>query len=209
MNCPLDIIEDPWPENDDHLREYRWRDSKGNEWFYDIDLMSWLINCNGNALYTKSDIPTGGPWNKVKDYEMSNDYIRIIDPSEIKVGMVIEWDNGDDFTVKCTVESVEYVEAKDYFSAGSAYYINGDETALGRVTAGAEVRVISEPEIIQPEEPTSFGACVVVNGIHFIRYIVGSSEYQWCSEDKSATNWDELCSMGQVEIVNEDPFRGV
>ena len=209
MNCPLDIIEDPWPENDDHLREYRWRDSKGNEGFYDIDLMSWLVDCDGKALYTKSDIPTGGPWNKVKDYEMSNDYIRIIDPSEIKVGMVIEWDNGDDFIVKCTVESVEYVEAKDYFSAGSAYYINGDETALGRVTAGAEVRVISEPEIIQPEEPTSFGACVVVNGIRFIRYMAGTATNLWCGEDKSATNWDELCSMGQVEIVNEDPFRGV
>ena len=209
MNYPLDCIEGPWPENDEHLRKYRWRDSEGNERFYDIDLMSWLINCNGNALYTKSDIPTGGPWNKVKDYEMSNDYIRIIDPSEIKVGMVIEWDNGDDFIVKCTVESVEYVEAKDYFSAGSAYYINGDETALGRVTAGAEVRVISEPEIIQPEEPTSFGACVVVNNIRFIRYMAGTATNLWCGEDKSATNWDKLCSMGQVEIVNEDPFRGV
>lgn len=206
MNYPLDRIEGPWPENDDHLREYRWRDSKGNEWFYDIDLMSWLINCSGNALYTKSDIPTGGPWNKVKDYEMSSDYIRIIDPSEIKVGMVIEWDNGNDFIVKCTVESVE---VKDFFSAGSAYYINGDETALGRVTAGTGVRVISEPEIIQPEEPTSFGACVVVSGIYFIRYMVGSGTNLWCAEDKSVANWDELCSMGQVEIVNEYPFRGV
>lgn len=168
--------------------------------------MSWLINCNGNALYTKSDIPTGGPWNKVKDYEMSSDYIRTIDPSEIKVGMVIEWDNRNDFIVKCTVESVE---VKDFSSTGSAYYINGDETALGRVTAWTGVRVISEPEIIQPEEPTSFGACVVVSGIYFIRYMVGSGANLWCGEDKYVANWDELCSMGQVEIVNEDPFRGV
>lgn len=212
MNYPLDRIEGPWPENDDHLREYRWRDSKGNEWFYDIDLMSWLIDCDGKALYTKSDIPTGGPWNKVKDYEMSSDYIRIIDPSEIKVGMVIEWDNGDDFIVKCTVESVESVEsveAKDFFSAGSAYYINGDETALGRVTAGAEVRVISEPEIIQPEEPTNFGACVVVNDIRFVRYMTGSSEDLWWGDDNSVADWSEICSLGQVKIVNKDPFSEV
>lgn len=206
MNCPLDIIEDPWPENDDHLREYRWRDSKGNEWFYDIDLMSWLINCNGNALYTKSDIPTGGPWNKVKEYEMSSDYIRIIDPSEIKVGMVIEWDNGDDFIVKCTVESVEVTGV---FFGSQHYHVNGDNTPLGRVKAGTEVRVISEPEIIQPEEPTSFGACVVVNDIRFVRYMVGSGATLWCGEDKSVANWDVLCSMGQVKVINEDPFSEV
>lgn len=206
MNCPLDIIEDPWPENDDHLREYRWRDSKGNEWFYDIDLMSWLINCNGNALYTKSDIPTGGPWNKVKDYEMSNDYIRIIDPSEIKVGMVIEWDNGDDFIVKCTVESVEVTGV---FFGGQHYHVNGDNTPLGRVKAGTEVRVIFESDIIQPEEPTSFGACAVVNNIRFIRYMAGTATNLWCGEDKSSTNWTELCSMGQVKVINEDPFSGV
>lgn len=60
-------IEGPWPENDSHLREYRWRDSKGSEWFYDIDVISWLVDCDGKALYTKSDIPTDGPWNKVKE----------------------------------------------------------------------------------------------------------------------------------------------
>lgn len=205
MNYPLDRIEGPWPENDDHLREYRWRDSKGNEWFYDIDLMSWLINCNGNALYTKSDIPTDGPWNKVKDYEMSSDYIRIIDPSEIKVGMVIEWDRGEEFTVKCKVTSVDTYPLFD----GSYYYINDEDSQLGLISGNREVRVISEPEIIQPEEPTSFGACVVVSGIYFIRYMVGSGTNLWCAEDKSVANWDELCSMGQVEIVNEYPFRGV
>lgn len=209
MNCPLDIIEDPWPENDEHLREYRWRDSEGNERFYDNDAGSWLVNRNGKTFYIIFNTPTARPWTRIKEYEMSSDYIRIIDPSEIKVGMVIEWDNGDGFIVKCTVESVEYVEAKDFFSAGSAYYINGDETALGRVTAEEEVRVISEPEIIQPEEPTSFGACAVVNNIRFIRYMAGTATNLWCGEDKSATNWDELCSMGQVEIVNEDPFSGL
>ena len=135
---------------------------------------------------------------------MSSDYIRIIDPSEIKVGMVIEWDVGDDFTVKCTVASVDIRRS----FIGSNYYINCEETDLGLVVGGTDVRVISEPEIIQPEEPTSFGACVVVNGIHFIRYMAGTATNLWCGEDKSATNWDKLCSMGQVEIVNEDPFRG-
>ena len=135
-----------------------------------------------------------------------SDHLRIIEPSKIKVGMVIEWDNGDDFIVKCTVKSVE---VKDFSSAGPAYYINGDETALGRVTAGTEVRVISEPEIIQPEEPTSFGACVVVSGAHFILYMVGSGTNLWCGEDKSVANWDGLCGMGKVEVINEDPFSGV
>lgn len=134
---------------------------------------------------------------------MSSDYIRIIDPSEIKVGMVIEWDRGDDFIVKCTVASVN----TNKFFDGIDYYIN-EESQLGLISDTAKVRVIYEPEIIQPEEPTSFGACVVVNGIRFIRYMVCSSGDLWWGDDNSVADWTGLCNLGQVKVVNKDPFSG-
>lgn len=136
---------------------------------------------------------------------MSSDYIRIIDPSEIKVGMVIEWDNGADFIVKSTVTSVN----TNRFCNGTDYYINDEESQLGLISDKAKVKVISEPEIIQPEEPTSFGACVVVSGIRFVRYLPGSIVGLWSGDDDSIADWAELCSMGQVKIVNEDPFSEV
>lgn len=123
---------------------------------------------------------------------------RQIKASEVKPGMVVRWESRG-FTHEGTVERV---------TSGTSLYttrfING---YFGINTpSDATVTVLSEP---QPEEPTSFGACVVVNNIRFIRYMAGTATNLWCGEDKSATNWDELCSMGQVEIVNEDPFRGV
>lgn len=135
---------------------------------------------------------------------MMSDYLRIIGPSEIKVGMVIEWDRWDGFIVKCTVESVNINEMLD----GIDYYIN-EESHLGLISDTTKVKVISEPEIIQPEEPTSFGACAVVSGAYFILYMVGSGTNLWCGEDKSVANWDGLCGMGKVEVINEDPFSGV
>lgn len=133
---------------------------------------------------------------------MSSDYIRIIDPSEIKVGMVIEWDNGDDFIVKCTVTSVDIQRS----FTGADYYINGEETDLGLVAAGTSVRVICESDIIQPEEPTSFGACVTVNDMNFLRYTTDYSSASWQGDDDSVADWSEICNLGQVKIVNEDPF---
>lgn len=60
-------IEGQWPKNDEQLREYKWFDSENNVWFYDNDVMSWMINYNGKARYTTSNIPTNGPWDMVKE----------------------------------------------------------------------------------------------------------------------------------------------
>ena len=105
---------------------------------------------------------------------MSRGYIRIIDPSEIKVGMVIEWDRGDDFIVKCEVKSI-HIHIKRYF-VGADYCVNGQESDLGYIPGGADVKVIREPDITQPED------------------------------DDSVADWSEICNLGQVRVVNEDPF---
>ena len=114
--------------------------------------------------------------------------MRQIKASEVKPGMVVRWESRG-FTHEGTVERV---------TSGTSLYttrfING---YFGINTpSDATVTVLSEP---QPEEPTEFGARVVVNGRRGIRG--DNSVEHWWVEDVGWHSWDDLCEMGPVTVI--------
>lgn len=65
---------------------------------------------------------------------------------------------------------------------------------------------ILEPE--QPEEPTAFGACVEVAGVHATL----DSDGLWTMNRQRLNgdvfvHWEDLCALGTVKIINADPFN--
>ena len=112
---------------------------------------------------------------------------RTIKASEVKPGMTIQF-NLDGWEVKGAVSRVEPVTfGLDFYST------QGVEMTLGEDTP---VTVLAEP---QPEEPTEFGARVVVNGRRGIRG--DNSVEHWWVEDVGWHSWDELCEMGPVTVI--------
>ncbi|NDO78246.1 hypothetical protein GKZ75_08420 [Kocuria indica] len=116
--------------------------------------------------------------------------MRQIKASEVKPGMTIRWDQGG-ITYECTVSSVGPARfGVNVMAERSAAHIY-DETP---------VTVLAEP---QPEEPTWFGARVVVDGQRFLRSPEEKSDDQpWLEENTGVWhNWDDLCEMGNVQII--------
>ena len=78
-----------------------------------------------------------------------------------------------------------------------------DSGHVARVDADTPVTVLSEPAPSQPEEPTEFGARVVVGGRKFLRAPLHSSDpTPWVSQLENIwRGWDDLCEMGPVTVV--------
>ena len=72
-----------------------------------------------------------------------------------------------------------------------------------RIERATLVTVLSEPAPAQPEEPTEFGARVVVKGRRFLRSPVLKADFQpWLEENEGVwSDWDELCSLGPVTVI--------
>lgn len=126
--------------------------------------------------------------------------MRVTKAKNIKRGMSIVWPLEGSFT-----EGV--VKGVSLFPEFGKIRVKIDEGYFHLLDYNCDVVVFLEaPKIIQPPEPTIFGACVVVNGIYFIRYMPGPSGDLWMGADDSVADWSEICNLGQVKIVNENPF---
>lgn len=119
--------------------------------------------------------------------------MRQIRASEVTPGMTIQFDL-DGWEVKGTVSRVEPVTFGLEF-----YSTQGEEMTLDRC---APVTVLLEPTPAQPEEPTEFGARVVVDGTRFIRR-GGDTTYAWEASFGICFTWDDLLCLGQVTVVSD------
>lgn len=68
---PADVPEVPerieeWPENDEHLKAYQWRDSAGAEWGWSEREHKWQRETYPD-LWTYEPTPFSGPWTRVTD----------------------------------------------------------------------------------------------------------------------------------------------
>ena len=121
---------------------------------------------------------------------------RTIKASEVKPGMEVEWTQAG-VTRKCVAETVD--------SASPRYGVNlhTSEGGLVHIPGNAEVTVLSEPAPPQPEEPTEFGARVVVNGRRFLRAPEGGDDYlAWLDSGEGVwCDWENLCEMGPVTVI--------
>ena len=118
---------------------------------------------------------------------------RTIKASEVKPGMEVEFTH--------TRRMMIYESTKWGNSCRELVDDKGDGAI---VDADAPVTVLSEPAPPQPEEPTEFGARVVVNGRQFVRAYNDSSPWA----DGKAWDWwtwDELCEMGPVTVIDAAP----
>ena len=117
-----------------------------------------------------------------------------IKASEIKPGMTIRWGRWD-ISYQCTLTRVERFNGgpgvQEETRQGKTVFLRGDEDVL----------VVKEPP--QPEEPTEFGARVVVKGRRFLRSPEDKCDVQaWLEEgDGIWRDWDELCAMGPVTVI--------
>lgn len=128
---------------------------------------------------------------------------RIIEASEIKTGMEVEWTQAG-VTRKCVAETVD--------SSSPRYGVNlhTSEGGLVHIPGNAEVTVLSEPAPPQPEEPTEFGARVVVDGTPALRTQDGADEVDpdegpWRVRSGRNTwddmTWAEVCALGTVQVI--------
>lgn len=128
---------------------------------------------------------------------------RIIKASEVKPGMEVEWTQAG-VTRKCVAETVD--------SASPRYGVNlhTSEGGLVHIPGNAEVTVLSEPAPVQPEEPVTLCARIVVAGRKIYRWTEDPKEpWPWRGEalnvDPVLWSWGQLCGLGQVTIIDADP----
>lgn len=122
--------------------------------------------------------------------------MRQIKASEVRPGMTIRWTNGD-VSHQCPLAGVER--------------FNNDQDVQGNTPQGQvvllhrddDVLVVKEPP--QPEEPTAFGARVVVGGLCFVRR--GAAHLRpWENEAATVFNWREVKRLGEVTVIDADPY---
>lgn len=121
---------------------------------------------------------------------------RVITSNEIKPDMTIRWETGG-ITHECEVEAVTPSLASgavDVDAVGDGYM---------RIERSTLITVLSEPKSVQPEEPTEFGAKVIVDGRQFLRAPLHSSDpTPWLSQlDGIWRDWDYLINMGPVTVI--------
>lgn len=124
---------------------------------------------------------------------------RTIKASEVKPGMTIRWDSGG-ITYQCKVGGLFPSITSGLVSVEAA---GGGYIPLSRTQP---VTVLSEPATPQPEEPTEFGAKVIVNGRRFLR----ADDYvrPWLeSEVWTWYTWAHLCSLGPVTVVPDQGWE--
>ena len=109
---------------------------------------------------------------------------RTIKAREIKEGMTVQLQVGVDFVR----------EHRDWVT-----FFRDDGRSVG-LDGDVEVEVLSEPQL---EEPTKFGARVVVAGRRFLRSpVVMGDSAPWLEENGGIwRDWDDLCDMGPVQVV--------
>lgn len=118
---------------------------------------------------------------------------RTIKASEVKPGMTIRWDSGG-ITYQCKVGGLFPSITSGLVSVEAA---GGGYIPLSRTQP---VTVLSEPAPPQPEEPTEFGARVVVDGRRFLR--ADGDSLPWVELDvRDWHNWDGLCQLGTVMVI--------
>lgn len=111
----------------------------------------------------------------------------IIKASEVKPGMEVE------FLTRMKIQ-------KNSKWINSHRDMRDEAGHVARVDADTPVIVLSEPAPAQPEEPTEFGAKVIVDGRRFIR----ADDYvrPWLeSEVWTWYTWAHLCEMGPVTVI--------
>ncbi|MBS6031398.1 MAG: hypothetical protein KH989_12060 [Kocuria rhizophila] len=110
-----------------------------------------------------------------------------IKASEVRPGMEVQFDLSG-WDVKGTVATVDVCPYAAWIYTEKCFGMPLD--------LDSPITVLAEP---QPEEPTEFGARVVVNGRHGIRG--DNSVEHWWVEDAGWHTWDDLCEMGPVTVV--------
>lgn len=120
---------------------------------------------------------------------------RTITPAEIKPGMTIRWTHNK-VTYECPVMDRDGTDE----DGGVLCHVSDMHSEYVDAEAG-EVTVLAEP---QPEEPTAFGARVVAGEVKFVRGYGGSWPWQ---EGKYGElyDWESVCDMGPVTVVDADP----
>lgn len=119
---------------------------------------------------------------------------RTIKAKDILPGMTIRWGEGD-ISHQCPLAGVERFnndqDIQGETPQGQVALLHGDEDVL----------VVKEPP--QPEEPTGFGARVVVDGRRFLRSPEGKCDDQpWLEENEGVWwEWYDLIKMGPVTVV--------
>lgn len=107
---------------------------------------------------------------------------------EVKPGMEVE------FTTRMKVRM-------NILRIGPQQEMRDDSGHVARVDADALVTVLSEPAPPQPEEPTWFGARVVVDGRRFLR-APEARVRSWLEADEGTWwFWYDLINMGPVTVV--------
>lgn len=118
---------------------------------------------------------------------------RTIKAGEVKPGMEIRWDSGG-ITYQCKVGGL--------FPSITSGLVSVEASGGGYIplSSAQPVTVLTEP---QPEEPTEFGARVVVNGRRFLRAPEWRLDGQpWLEKGEGIwRDWDELCSLGPVTVI--------
>ena len=117
--------------------------------------------------------------------------MRQIEASEVKPGMTIQWDHTD-MRVELPVKSVRHVSETVVVKSPRGRTIGPSFDEL--------VTVLSEP---QPEEPTEFGAKVVVGMQRFLRAPLHASDSTpWLSQlDARWRSWPTILAMGPVTVI--------
>lgn len=102
---------------------------------------------------------------------------RTIKASEVKPGMEVE------------ITTVRRMTVNNNYAWGDSHRtLSGDNGHIARLSVDAPVTVVSES---QPEEPTSFGARVMVKGRRFVRAYTDSSP--WVDQEEwDWWTWDDL-----------------
>lgn len=115
-----------------------------------------------------------------------------IKASEIKPGMTIRWERLEVKT-ELTVREVSYFNTV-------LYRVHSPQGMPVFIPSDAEVTVLAEA---QPEEPTEFGAKVVVGMQRFLRAPLHASDSTpWLSQlDARWRSWPTILAMGPVRVV--------
>ena len=118
--------------------------------------------------------------------------------SGVKPGMEVQFDLGG-WDVRGTVASVKF--------RTESVWIYTDQSCEMPLDLDDPVTVLFEPTPAQPEEPTTFGAKVVVFDRRFLRMSeAGFRSHVWHEEGTGDQwVWEGLCAMGPVTVIDSDP----
>lgn len=125
--------------------------------------------------------------------------MRDIMAKDIKCGMTIEWPS-EGLTKRAVVKGVRWTlgSGRVRLVVGGGYVHFLDYVHY--------VTVVEEPKDIQPPEPTAPGARVMVNGVKLVRTNNKKFPWHYFDDDSFGITWNGLCGMGQVIIVDADPW---